>query len=209
MRSIKLPRPNAFVPFAKTRRVRFRTEFLKVMKNVYSKIEAAANVAIVCTALLFAAVLIGRYLFSTAPSLPNAESETIKTGTRLPTTDIDWSQNDKNLILALSTTCHFCTESAEFYERLVRQNAERGASRARLIAVFPQPVEETQRYLNERRIAVDEIKQSGLSRINVNGTPTLILVDNTGAVAASWIGKLPPEKESEVLARLSGAPADP
>ena len=71
-----------------------------------------------------------------------------------------------------------------------------------LITVMPQSVEEAQRYLSEHKISVDEIRQTSLDTINVKGTPTLLLVDKTGAVVQSWVGKLPPEKESEVVAHF-------
>jgi len=36
----------------------------------------------------------------------------------------------------------------------------------------------------------------------VSGTPTLLLVDNTGSVAEAWVGKLEPPQEEDVLTVL-------
>jgi hypothetical protein len=36
----------------------------------------------------------------------------------------------------------------------------------------------------------------------VRGTPTLIIVDATGVVKQSWVGRLNAERESEVLGRI-------
>jgi thioredoxin-related protein len=39
--------------------------------------------------------------------------------------------------------------------------------------------------------------------LGVQGTPTLILVNQDGKVEQSWAGKLPPEQETEVLKRIA------
>jgi hypothetical protein len=38
--------------------------------------------------------------------------------------------------------------------------------------------------------------------LGVRGTPTLLLVNNTGKIADFWVGKLSPDKEAEGLRRL-------
>lgn len=176
------------------------------MRNIQKKIEIASNVAIIVVALLFAGVLVNRFFFSSSLKPAVAESEEIKDGTKLSLPDVDWSKSNKNLVLILSTSCHFCTESTPFYQRLSQQKAQRGD--VKLIAVFPQGIEESQRYLRERNISVDEVRQTSLNTINVKGTPTLVLVDRNGAVVQSWIGKLLPEKETQLVSNfLGGSPS--
>jgi len=68
--------------------------------------------------------------------------------------------------------------------------------------VFPQPVAEGQKYLSDLGVTVDEVQQARLDSIGVMATPTLILANADGAVVESWTGKLPGEKESELLAKL-------
>jgi hypothetical protein len=70
-----------------------------------------------------------------------------------------------------------------------------------LLAVLPQPVEEGRRYLATLGVAVDEIKQSSLSSIDVRGTPTLMLVNSDGVVTDTWVGRLQAEQEAEVLSK--------
>src|SRR5205823_5879435 len=68
---------------------------------------------------------------------------------------IDWQKNGQTLLLALSTTCHFCSESAPFYQQLVNTKSD-----TQLIAVLPQAVEEGRAYLARLGISVAEIKQA-------------------------------------------------
>lgn len=71
-----------------------------------------------------------------------------------------------------------------------------------MVAFFPQPVGEAQKYLSDLGVVVDEVNQVRLDALGVSGTPTLILVDGAGTVRKVWTGKLPPDKESEMLSEL-------
>lgn len=168
------------------------------MTNLTKKIELCANVAIIVVALLLVAVLVKRFLPSSTAS--NQSATTVAVGTKVPLTDTDWGKNGRTMLLVLSTQCHFCTESASFYQRLAQERAT--LNNVRLVAVLPQTVGDSQQYLSKLGITVDEIKQSSLNSMGVSGTPTLILADNTGSVSGAWVGKLPADKEAEVLGRL-------
>jgi hypothetical protein len=165
------------------------------MNNLNKRIELLANVAIIVVALLIAGVLVKRYLLPQAES-PQARAR-IQPGTKLSVPGVEWGKNERTLLLVLSTSCHFCTESSPFYQRLAREKAKKGG--VGLVAVLPQSVGESQKYLNDLGVSVDDIKQAGLDAVHVRGTPTLIMADRTGAVVESWVGKLQAEAEGEVL----------
>jgi thioredoxin-related protein len=168
------------------------------MNNLYKRLELLANIAIILVAISLMAVLAKRYIFTSG----NQTSEQIQSnvGTKVSQLDIDWSKSDKNLLLVLSNTCHFCTESAPFYQRLVQERTQRDTFR--LAAVLPQPVNEGRSYLNGLGVNINEVKQLSPSAIRIRGTPTLLLVNSAGVVTDEWLGKLPPQKENEVLNRL-------
>ena len=113
---------------------------------------------------------------------------------------VDWSGNDQTLLVVLQKGCHFCSESAPFYQRLVREAAGRG--NIHLIALLPQAPDESRKYLDDLGVAIEDIKQGELDSVGVRGTPTLILINNQGAVTTSWVGKLSADGEAEVLRRL-------
>jgi thioredoxin-related protein len=174
------------------------------MKRAHQTIQTAANVAIILVVLLLAGVLVTRFLLpaSTPPPVAGAENEGVKVGTKVQLADIAWSGSNKTLIMVLSTTCRFCTASMPFYQKLIQQ--KQGGEDLRIIAVLPQRVEEAKEYLGKHGISVDGVRQDTLDELNVSGTPTLIEVDETGSVVRSWVGKLPPEKEAEVLKSVFG-----
>ena len=170
------------------------------MNNLYKRLELVANIAIVLVAITLIAVLAKRFIFSDGSQNKATDQIQSNVGARVAQLDIDWSKNDKNLLLVLSNSCRYCTESAPFYKRLVQERTKRDTFR--LTAVLPQPVDEGRSYLNGLGVAIDDIKQLSPGAIRIRGTPTLLLVNSVGVVTEEWLGKLPPEKENEVLSRL-------
>jgi hypothetical protein len=169
------------------------------MNSLSKKIELLANVAIVVVALLLGVVLVKRYLLPQPVNSGPAANARIQPGTKLSLPGVDWGQDDKTLVMALSTTCHFCTESAPFYQKLTRAAEAKGV---KVIAVLPQSESEARQYLSGLAIPISDVRQSPLDSLGVSGTPTLILVDDKGQVASSWVGKLQSDRESEVVAGL-------
>ena len=143
--------------------------------SVWAKrLEIATNVAILFVFLLVGALAVKRLR---EPPQPALHQPTV--GERVSLQGVDWAKSGKNLILALSTQCHFCSESAGFYQRLVPSALSSGAQ---VIAVLPQPVSDSSSYLENLGVKVPEILQSPLDSVEVSGTPTLLVVDRHGRI---------------------------
>lgn len=166
------------------------------MNNLYKKLELTANIAIIVVALLIGGVIVKNFFFADQTQ----QVSQIAIGTKVSLPNIEWAKNNQTLLVVLQKGCHFCSESAQFYQRLVHETA--GRKDVQLIAVLPQDVSEGKKYLNDLNVPIYEVRQVSLSSLSVGGTPTLILVNSAGIVTDSWVGKLPPDKESEVLNRL-------
>ena len=163
------------------------------MKNIVRTIEVVANVAIILVAVSLGVVLISRTIRNyRAASVEPANTAPVK-NQKIQLPGVDWSKNEKTLVMAISSTCHFCTESAAFYRDI------RARTSVHTVAVLPQSVNEGRNYLSRLGVQVDEVLQVPLSSIDVSGTPTLMLVGRDGTVIRSWLGKLPPDLEKEVL----------
>lgn len=164
--------------------------------NVWSKrLEVAVNLAILAAFLLVAALAAQRFWHTrTADRLSEPEI-----GAQVSLAGVDWSKSNRTLVLAISTTCHFCSESAEFYKKLVPEAISHGVS---VVAVLPQPIAEGKLYLDGLGVRVENVRQSPLVDVDVGGTPTLLFVDSRGKISKAWVGKLAPERESQVLAGL-------
>jgi len=163
------------------------------IKRAARKIEVGANIAIIIVALAIVVAFARNYKSN------QSKPHQIKTGVQFGLKDINWQGNGKSMVLVLSTTCHFCTESAGFYRELVGHCQRQ---HVRTVAVFPQPANAAQSYLADKGLAVDEIRESSLSDIEVSGTPTLLLIDKKGIVQSVWVGKLSEDRERDILAKL-------
>jgi thioredoxin-related protein len=167
-------------------------------------LENLTSVAIIAVSVLLGIVLIKKFLLprpiENPPAIQAQRDLQIPPGTTISLPNTDWSRNSRTLILAVSTTCHYCTESAEFYKAIVAQKVKKNS--INIIAVLPQTQEQGKVYLEKLGVSVDEIKQAPLASIGVAATPTLLIIDQRGTVVESWVGKLPSDKEKEVLSRL-------
>jgi len=168
-------------------------------KTITQRLEVLTNLAIVFAAVLLSVVLIKNYLLPYY-SKDGPRDFRVPAGAKVSLPGVDWSNNNQTLLLVLQKGCHFCTESAPFYQRLVRETA--GRENIHLIAVLPQTFDESKKYLDDLGVTIEEVKQAQLDSIGVYGTPTLILVNNQGVVITSWVGKLSADGEAEVLRRL-------
>jgi len=146
-----------------------------------------------------------RFQFSFSAILKGLEPPAIKSpaslvGSMVSLRGVDWAKNGQTLVMALKDGCHFCAESAEFYRRLDKDGSVR--KKTRFIAALPGSLRDSHVYLNHESVNVDEIRQTDLRLIGVRGTPTLLLVNNEGVITQTWVGKLSPERESEVISAL-------
>jgi hypothetical protein len=174
------------------------------VSDLSNKLEAAANCATIIAALLLSFVLVRSFLLPTTSSLrrPTVRATNLVTvGTdlskRIPANI--WNKNERTLVLVLSTHCHFCTESAPFF----RQVRERIGKDTKLVGVLPEPVAEAESYLSREGVNLDEIRQLSLSKVGVDGTPTMLLVNKNGVVMQTWVGKLGPEEQDQAMKTIA------
>jgi len=166
------------------------------MSRLLKRIELIANISIIVVAVVICVALAKRFLFK--PPALQSDPSSIVAGTKFNLPDEDWARNGKTLVLALSTNCKYCSASAGFYQRL----ASTSTKNTKLVAVPPQATEQGREYLSGLKVTIEDVKQAVPASLGVRATPTLILVNGAGIVINSWVGQLPPDKETEVLAQL-------
>ena len=159
-----------------------------------TKIEVVANVAVILLAIVIGSVFLKDRFSGPAP-----EQAEVKAGDRLPSLDgWDWGAHDRTLLLVVRKGCHFCEDSAPFYQRLLAQQRQDGSNTA-VLAVSPDPAEAAKEMVQAEGLGVQALAGVPLERLKVSGTPTLLLVDKNGTVLNAWIGMLSPKQEVEVM----------
>jgi peroxiredoxin len=164
------------------------------MKGFAKKVEIAANIAIILVGIVVGVLAIRHF------AAGRSETNGISAGKKLALTGVGWQNNKRNIVFALSTNCHFCTESAQFYRELT---AKCKRENIRTIAVFPQKPSAVEAYLKNLSIQFDEVRELNLAEAGIAQTPTLLLVGDDGVVKKIWIGKLPANTEAEVFVKAA------
>lgn len=72
-----------------------------------------------------------------------------------------------------------------------------------MVAVFPNSKVEVEQYEQQHQLQIEAVPASTFAALNVEGTPTLILVDASGRVLDFWIGKLSKDEEQQLIARVA------
>jgi len=109
----------------------------------------------------------------------------------------------KTLVLFLRPGCHFCEESYEFYRTLSKVAHDR--KDVQLVVATDMPDDRSRAYVREANLGIDRVLSLTPASFGVQGTPTLLLLNERKVVVKSWVGKLAPTQEEEVKAALIGS----
>ncbi len=156
-------------------------------------VEGAVSALTMVAAIVFLASA-GGYFFS-----PVQGTDAPRTGVPVNLTGVDWASNRLTLIIALQTDCVQCEASMPFYRDLIASNRQ-GAFQPLVVVPHSKTIGES--LLTAAGLAVPEVRQADFAKLRIPGTPSLILVDNSGVVRKVWVGRLSPVREDAVFDRL-------
>jgi len=162
------------------------------------KLEIVTNLVVIALACV-----IGYRFWQSRRAPQYSPPDSIKVGDQLPTlATYDWKAHRRTLVLALRDGCHFCEASMPFYRKLADLEKSKQID-AHLVALLPDDPAVVRQLERTQQLAVEALPGVDLSRVKVDGTPTLLLVDQQGRVSKVWIGQLAAPAEAEVIAALS------
>src|SRR3974377_1005023 len=145
------------------------------------KIEVAANIVVILVAVVVGSVFLKDRFFST-PSEPNE----VKAGDKLTNLEgWDWSAHDQTLVLGLRKGCHFCEDSAPFYQRLAPKPQQGGST---IVAVVSAPAAAVKEVVQSEGLRIHALAGVPFEKLKIDATPTLLLVNRNGTVVNAWIG---------------------
>jgi len=121
-------------------------------------------------------------------------------GRTISVSGVEFSRSKKTLLLFLQQDCNICIESLPFYRRLV--DTFRESTDVQLVLITPYRPEVADEFFKKTGLSFKTVLQGDRGLLGVKLSPTLILADSTGTVRGSWIGKLQPERETEIWTML-------
>jgi hypothetical protein len=175
------------------------------MKSAKKVLDWVLNVLTVVVALFLVGMAARHYL------APNQDlNPALRHGALVSLSGINWAEQGRTLVIAMQVGCHWCEESADFYRDILASNSK---NTFHAVAVLPQSALESKVFLDSLGVHFSDLRQAEIRTLGVSGTPTLILVDRTGHVESSWVGKLLSEQENAVfkelgVKRVSAGPGD-
>ena len=109
---------------------------------------------------------------------------------------VDFRQHQVSIVMGLSRRCIWTPSVAALYKQVASLPGIYS------IAVLDDPEDESKRYLASLGLVVDEIHEMPLDKIDIHGTPTLVVVDRTSTVRGTWVGKKTDDAEVDMLRSL-------
>jgi thioredoxin-related protein len=143
-------------------------------------IDKIANIALI----IACAVVIGEYGYRQVHK-PAKTHALFNPGERIQAAASVASGSDRSLILAVSSTCHFCKESMQTYKQVT---AAAHAAGARIVAISSEPTITNRAFLASNGVFVDSVLTTEESGFRVPTVPSMILMRKDGSVIDSWTG---------------------
>lgn len=159
-----------------------------------SRFDIAINCVILLTCGVIVAAVLERRGTIGSPSRPPGihQFRVDQTADSLP--GVAYDAAPVTFVLYLKSTCPYCTHSMAFYRRLSALAASRKA--AQLVAISGESLDVLRNYLDANQLRTDA---SISSKLHLQPTPTLLLVDNKGSIKRIWDGQQDPAGEREIL----------
>jgi hypothetical protein len=162
------------------------------------RLDLITNVAVIVTSIALLGFLGNSWYGSHRAPQSRATRTRALVGRTVQLPGVDFTRKGKTLLIAISSTCHFCQESQPFY----RQLANTPGVTANLVAVLPMPQRDAENYVHSTIASSLQVVSASLDTMGVNSTPTLLLVDGKGKVERAWIGKLDDAGQKQVQSQL-------
>jgi hypothetical protein len=153
-------------------------------------IASVAAALFICVALVRAHILAAR--FSSAASLVGMRAHSLLA--------LDYAESAFTLIVALASSCGYCTQSIRAVADIARAAGQRGG---RIVAVGTEAVPDLTRYVASHGVQVDDVRHLSRDRLLAQFTPRLLLVDRRGIVRHDWLGAPTDAGRAEILESLN------
>jgi|ERR1035438_3622995 thiol-disulfide isomerase/thioredoxin len=159
-------------------------------------VEMSSNIAVILAVLVLGGLMV-RDRIRSSPGPQLNVGDTIR-----PLAGQKWNEYGPTLLLALRPGCPYCEKSMPFYRELAHREKD-GRLTARLLAVVSSDEAKAREYAASNRLAMTFHSNTDFSKIKIQGTPTLALIDRGGRVERVWVGKLTTEEEADLLRNIA------
>ena len=165
-----------------------------------TKLEKTTHIFLIAVCIVSLVVLVKRGLLGpSGPSngAPQSESSVVgKKEASVPTAA--WKASRRNVVMVLSSQCHYCAASIPLYRQLSSLRRQRGSGLSLLVVGREDP-RSLRDFLTRNGVATDNVLQLPAGFVGVDFTPALFIVDSNGVVQKAFFGKLDSSREAKLL----------
>jgi hypothetical protein len=168
----------------------------------------AKEVAIVCLSAGIVIVAMrmanspGSSLFNSRPRQQVMQGSLVSIGSMVTLRTVDFTTHPWSFVLVSSPYCHYCVSSESFHAKIIAASKRENIP---FHVVVPDR-REAAPYLASVGVSESDASEWKDLDVSVEGTPTLFAVNSKGAVRRIWTGRVPSDKEGELL-KLVHAPS--
>ena len=114
--------------------------------------------------------------------------------------NFDFGRAKKTVIVTVQDGCNYCEMSLPFYAQLNQLISAHPQDQ--MIALVRAGSTQVKSQLEHRGINALNVSNEWLDSVGIIGTPTLMIVNSTGRIEHTWVGRLSSHGESEVKGNL-------
>ena len=162
------------------------------------RLDLITNIAVLVTSVALLGFLGNSVYQSHHAPQPGVARARALIGSTVQLAGVDFTRKEKTILIAMTSTCHFCKESEPFY----RQLAQTPSVTTNVVAVLPMPQPDAEKLVHTSISPSLQAVSSPLDSMGVRGTPTLLLVDRNGKVVKAWVGKLDDTGQKQVQSQF-------
>ena len=167
--------------------------------SLKSTLEISTNIAVLLLTIAVLSVL--AIIVFVKPSTPSLNPGLERGKGFAQVSNVDYRSSEQTLLIALNTNCSYCRESLPLYRKLL-DTERQGSKSLHIVALFPNSPGEVAKYLKENQLVIDTVAGVDFGSLRISGTPTMILVNNSGEVKDFWTGKLEDSEAVEFVRSL-------
>lgn len=120
---------------------------------------------------------------------------------------VRFGEAERTLLLFISTRCRPCNDSVPFYRVLIKA-ANRAATTTQVVLMSREPPDRVRHYAEQNQLVPHSVVSiAGDTLKELRGTPTVLLVRNTGTVEKVWVGRLRPGEQIDLLRTIGVSPS--
>jgi thiol-disulfide isomerase/thioredoxin len=159
------------------------------------------NVVLVVVCVLLVGLVVRREFSRPAPAHQWNVGQDFKTASMTMPNDVQCGK--PTLVMAVSSSCHFCQEDVPIYQK-IRSSLKVRDGIIQTAFMMPNTKPEADKWVADNKLTGPYMaSQRIFTKAGFTATPTILLIGKDNKVVRFWVGALSPKDEKDLMALLN------